>query len=61
MFTKNNHSYKDKEDSFEQFTESTNPFATKSFVEEKRQVSTHSSKEGKRPRIYKPLYSVRLS
>ena len=61
MFTKNNQAYKDKEDSFDQFTESTNPFPTNSFVAEKCQVSTHSSKEGKRPRIYKPLYSVRLS
>lgn len=62
MFTKNNHTYTDIEDSFEQFAESTNPFPTKSFVAEKHPASSgHSSKEGKRPRIYKPLYSVRLS
>ena len=63
MKTINNAAYQGMEDSFEQFADSTNPFPNKSFPTEKHQVSAsdHSSKGGKRPRIYKPVYSVRLS
>jgi hypothetical protein len=62
--TKTNNSYSDFDDSFENFTETTNPFPNRSFSTEKHPASSGSGNlttAGKRPRIYKPLYSVRLS
>ena len=44
-------------DDFEQFQESTNPFQTKS----KNTELAASNISGKRRRIMKPLYSVRLN
>jgi len=44
-------------DNFEQFQDSTNPFQAKS----KNADQATSSTPGKRRRILKPLYSVRLS
>lgn len=45
------------DDSFEQFQENTNPFQSKA----KNTESVASSIPGKRRRIMKPIYSVRLS
>jgi len=47
-----------------QYQENTNPIQNNDIETDKQQLSTHSdkiSKTGKRPRIHKPLYSVKLS
>lgn len=60
-YTKNDHSYSEFDDSIGNFTETTNPFQKKSFSTEKPfSESASPNTGGKRPRIYKPLYSVRL-
>ncbi len=62
MNTLSNRDSHNFDDSFEQYAESTNPFGNSSFSSEKNTSSgSAASSKGKRPRIYKPLYSVRLS
>ncbi|CAG5018796.1 hypothetical protein DYBT9275_06073 [Dyadobacter sp. CECT 9275] len=59
-----NTAYPKREDTFEQFADSTNPFPSKVFAKNQHpfgSVQSQATKGGKRPRIYKPLYSVRLS